>query len=277
MSPYFFILTALLCFELVAQDKTLTWAIPDFAPVFMKNQKGYLDRYLLEVQKQLPDYEHKTVAANFARAVEMMKSGQNVCSLSMFKTPEREKYLTYTSPYMLIHSNHLIVNKNAQEDLSAFIKNGEIDLEKFLKSGKRIGLSYGRSYGKRTDELLSKFMDTNQLDIRRGNDVFASLFGMLNLGRLDGILGYKAELRWFSDKIEHNAIQSYPLKDEDLYFLGHAACGRTEWGLKTVKRIDSVLDRLKLEPKYYGIYLEFVPDVDSTVYGREVQSRLKSN
>lgn len=277
MGPIFFVLFFAFSSSLGAKE-VITWATPDFAPVFMPDQSGYIDRYQREVQKQMPEYEHRSVKANFARALEMMRTGEKVCSLAMLKTPEREKILTYTSPYLLLHSNHLILEATDVPQNKQFISNGEIDLENFLKSGRKIGLSFGRSYGAKTDQVLASFKDSKQLDIRRGNDVFEGLFGMLDRGRLDAILGFRAELIWFSRKHKHEErLVSFPLKGEDKFFLGHAACGKSDWGVTTAKKIDAILDKMKLDKRYFSIYLEFIPGVDSTSYEREVYKRLKDN
>ena len=252
-------------------DDVINWTVPDFAPVFMANQNGYLDYYLKEVQRRLPKIKHKIIKANFARTAELMKLKKNICTLSLLKSPEREEFATFTDPYIVVHANHIIMKKNAVA--SDLIENNQMNLETLLKAKKKVGISFGRSYGAKTDTILKKYADSGLLDVRRGTNVFEGLFGLLELGRIDAIIGYRAELDWFSDG--KSPMVSYAIKNEDRYFNGHAACSKNEWGKKTVAKINKILLSIRKDQNFYDKYLVFIKDVDLNEYSLQVHKVFK--
>lgn len=261
----------LLSQNLFADDDIINWTVPSFAPVFMDNQNGYLDYYLQEVQRRLPTFKHKIIKANFARTIELMKSKKNICTLSLLKSPEREMFAAFTEPYIVIHANHIIMKKNAVS--KNLIENNQMNLEALLKTKKKIGVSFGRSYGIKTDKILKKYADSGLLDIRRGANGFEGLFGLLELGRIDAIIGYRAELDWYSDG--KSPMVSYEIKNEDRYFSGHAACSKSEWGKQTVEQINKILLSIRKDQNFYGKYLVFIKGVDLKEYSLQVHKFFK--
>ena len=115
--------------------------------------------------------------------------------------------------------------------------------------------------------------ESRDCDARRWTNVFEGLFGLLELGRIDAIIGYRAELDWFSDG--KSPMVSYAIKNEDRYFNGHAACSKNEWGKKTVAKINKILLSIRKDQNFYDKYLVFIKDVDLNEYSLQVHKVFK--
>lgn len=266
------ILFSLFSLPVLLSAQEITWARQDFPPAYLDNHQGYLDKYLSIVQSYMPEYKHSYLEANFARTLESMKKGQKVCSMGMLKNMDRKEVVHYSSPYLLIPANHIIMLKNNIPNNSLITENQKIDLTQYLSSNKKIGVAAGRSYGEKVDNLLKS--SSENIIIRGGTDVFEGLFAMLSRGRLDAILGYPMELHWFSKDLK-TKLKSYPLKDEDEYIYGYVGCTKNEWGQKMISHIDKNLRKLRTQPEFYQIYLDYLPFADRKEYINEINKRFK--
>ena len=96
----FIILGSLFSFKGFAENKQLNWYHPKIAPLHIlegpQKGKGYLDLLLADVISKMPEYRHKVHVVGFARVFAFMKSKTLVCSPTLLKTPEREKFIHFS-------------------------------------------------------------------------------------------------------------------------------------------------------------------------------------
>jgi uncharacterized protein (TIGR02285 family) len=59
----------------------------------------------------LPEYTHTELIANFKRIIVELKQGENVCCPSLYKTPDREAFIAFSIPAVVVLPNVVIAKK----------------------------------------------------------------------------------------------------------------------------------------------------------------------
>ena len=121
--------------------------------------------------------------ANISRHYQQWKQGENVCSVGMFKTPERLEFTYFSIPSVFTLPTVLIIHKDRFE---AFGGKKMVSLAEILKEGKLvIGRSSNRSYGIEFDTALKTYGNSKNIFTYEGPELSLNLFKMLQAGRID--------------------------------------------------------------------------------------------
>jgi len=240
--------------------KRITWVTVDAPPLFIlagpNRGQGYGDRILDLLESEMGEYRHERVVANVGRHIYNLRAGQQVCSVGMFRSPERETIAWFSLPAFFTPPPALIVLKDLQGTLGG---PGPVSLERLLADPAiRIGVAADRSYGPALDAVLEKYRGRRNLVVFSRQRLFSDLFAMVKAGRLDGVLGMPMEA-WYhaarSGVADQVACQ--PLKearqDRGEWF-GYVACSRTEWGRQVIARIDAVLEKERKTTRYRSFF-----------------------
>ena len=184
-----FLLVSLSALPASAAKDSITWMEVSMPPYFIqdgpdKNQ-GYGDVVSAILQEQLPEYEHFEMVTNVIRHFHKFKQGEKVCSIGLYRTPEREEFMHFSIPSFLTLPAVLIPRKDTLADFGTRLS---IKLDDILRDKKFIiGLSKDRSYGIQIDALLKQYKDRGNLIVYAGQELSANYFKMLMLKRIDGL------------------------------------------------------------------------------------------
>jgi len=208
------------------------------------------------IQEGLSDYEHETMTTNITRHFYKFKQGEKVCSVGLYRTPEREEFMYFSVPSFLTLPAVLIVRKDARSRFGnrASVKLAEILSDKHLT----VGLSKDRSYGAKTDDILKRHLGSGNIFEITGQELSLNLFKMLMKGRLDGIVGlpeealYQAEQLGIRDQLMTLTIEENQSGYED--WLSSVGCSKTPWGKAIIERIDEVLRAQRPTERYRAAY-----------------------
>lgn len=133
--------------------------------------------FLKEIEKRLPDVTFRFEEIPWVRALHYMETGKIDAITGLAKRPDREKYITYTSPpYYSDCSSRFYMRKG----LGQYIKQYE-DLYDF-EVGYVVNSAYFDPFD--TDEKLNKYSVTHE----------EQLLKMLGNGRLDVIIGTNCQV-----------------------------------------------------------------------------------
>lgn len=224
--------------------------------------RGYGNLLTAILQEQLPEYTHYTMVTNVIRHFERFKQGEKVCSIGLYKTPERQEFMHFSIPSLLTMPAVLIVRK---EKLADFHHRGGIRLEDVLGDENIIiGLSKDRSYGNSVDEVLKKYSNRKNLVTFNGQELSENFFKMLMLDRLDGLIGlpdevmYQAERLGIRDQIATLLIEENQHGYEGWFcFVG---CSKTEWGRSVIEKINRILLAQRPTERYRTAYERWLDD-----------------
>lgn len=271
MKKAFQLLVILLSFLLfggtfdVFGEPTVKWFQADFPPAFIlhgsEKGTGYCDRMQKDVTAALTDYTHLYFESNYKRIVRAFRMGNNVCSASIYKTAERQKFAVYSTPLFIGLSNGIIMLKKNVEQYSPYITaEGELDLKNLLAHEKdvQLGVLYGRNYGETIEAALRPFRGTDKIFERSKHD-FDELLNVLLKGRMDIILALPMEITYALQKagVDREQISFLMITGGKKTSTAYMACTRNDWGYSVVEKINNVIQNKRSDfAKYYRDWLD---------------------
>ncbi|NBF04835.1 TIGR02285 family protein [Pseudomonas sp. Fl5BN2] len=242
----------------------ITWLLRDFPPlsIFEGEQKGHgvIDLLMPQLIANLPEYQHELVRVNRARGMQMLREPSFTCDPSLIWSKERAQWVAFSITSFRVLSNGLAIRRADREQLTQFIHDGKVDLHGLLDSGKELlGVVAERSYGQQLDNLLQQ-VPPSAIHAHYGNDALGSLLQMQRLGRLQLLLGYRAEIRYqaVQQGIDPQDLEFYPIEGISKYQEVHVGCSDTPQGRLAITRINQTLLKLREERlvELYAAWLE---------------------
>lgn len=259
----FFRLTAvisLISFNSYAQTKpseVLTWIRWNDPPIFIFNEPfksaGILDIVEKQLQKALPQYDHKELDATVPRVLKEAESKNPICNAGWLNTPEWSKLFYFSKPVAIIPTNGVLISENKLVELSKMkVKN---DLQSILNLKPDWVLGVGRLYGEGIDDILKHNNYMNNPKIFTASSSLL-IHRMLNRNRVQYTLGYPFEAQYYNElfKTKTNKIVHIPLTDNTPFVEVVVACPKTQWGAKVISDVNRVLNsRQMLENINHGL------------------------
>lgn len=263
--------------------KAITWYRADFPPVSIpsgdQKDEGFFDKTMYFLIQQLPEYTHRFEVANFKRIMMEIESGRNACCPSLYKTKEREAYVAFSEPAMIVMPNGIIGSEASRAKLSAHLdSDGKLSLNSFLNDENiTVGISNGRVYSGGIDQILEQFQGRKNLMVRSGDDVFRGLISMMQKGRIDCLIGYPVEAGYFArNNGNFNDFVYYPIKESSVdYTVGHIGCPNNSWGRKVIEEIDKVVVQHR-DKEFIDFYGEWLDEDTRTVHRRMAEEHFRS-
>lgn len=239
--------------DLFSQTETITWVTLDAPPYFILSgpdrNSGIGDRIMALLQDKLPEYTHK-IQPNLpvSRIIQLQKEGSPVVLVTTLWSKEKEDYLYFSLPTVI---NPPTVLVTLQKKADRFSASDTVSLKDLLqRPDLRLGLA-DRNYGEPLDSLLSS--GKGNIHRRMGSNVFTGLLEMIDLGRVDYILGTPYEVA-YAQKNYPNPLQLkiYSLGEigEEQYLLSYAAFPKNPWGLSLRDKVNKILREQRLLPSY---------------------------
>ncbi|RRS06805.1 ABC transporter substrate-binding protein [Pseudoalteromonas sp. J010] len=193
------------------------------------------------------------IAASRAREWRELSQNPNACLYNKVKTAEREQVAVFTDlPLMSFPANRLILrNQKEIPDI--------VSLATVIDRGLRIGVSDGRSYGNKIDNLISQHKDT--FWFAEGNQSAYRLRAMLSQGKLDGIIEYSSV--FIAEHPSAHSLNQYSfhaITEADFTIFGYIACARSEEGKAAIRLFQQALSEPRMQAKiidaHKGLFFE---------------------
>ncbi len=263
----------------VQAKERVTWMEAVMPPYFIQEgtykEKGYGDEITAIIQQQLTDYEHEKVITNITRHFYKFKQGEQVCSVGLYKTPEREELMYFSLPSFLTLPPVIIIKKDRH---AAFNNRSSVPLDEILSNKTlMIGLGKDRSYGATIDGIFAKHKEQKNVVTFSGQELSHNLFKMLMIDRLDGLIGlpeealYQAEQMGIRDQLMTLTIQENQNNFDG--WMSAVGCSKNEWGKKIIDQINKVLLEQRPTEQYRAAYERWL-DPNSIENYRKVYSEI---
>lgn len=239
---------------------SITWMETVMPPYFIQDgplkEQGYGDLITHIIQEKLTEYTHEKVVTNITRHFHKFKQGERVCSVGLFRTPEREEFMYFSMPSFLTLPAVIIIKKEAH---SRFGNRSSIRLDDLLNDKTMsIGLSKDRSYGTSTDAILKRHKGEDNILATTGQELSLNLFKMLMKGRLDGIIGLPDEALYQAEQLGIREQVMTLTIEENLNgyegWLSSVGCSKNAWGEAVIDKINAVLREQRLTEGYRAAY-----------------------
>lgn len=231
----------------------LVWLMRDLPPLSVhegpKKGQGVIDQLMPMLIASLPHYEHIMLRVNRARASQMLESPTLTCDPLLLWNARRANRIAYSNPIIGLHSNGLVIRRQDQPRIEAFIHEGSVDLPALLNAQTlKLGIVAKRSYGEWIDEQLMQGTES-QIVTHYGNDASGNLLQMLKAGRLQTMLGYWPEIQSKTNQLGllPEDLVFYPIKGAPTYQPIYIGCSNTHEGREIIRGINTVLTNINLE------------------------------
>ena len=232
------------CVAMAQSRDEVTWMHAEFPPLRITSGpyagQGISDMIHELMGRELVEFKHSIVTANLSRTLNWMENGRNVLAVGIIPNSQRDRVMQYSVPCALVPPVCLVVRAGEQESLGL---GGHVSLRDFI-ARKRLGVAADRSYGPELDSVLLSSPDLSRVVVNQGSNLFESLFEMLLLGRVDGILAYPFEAVYSARmKNLEDRIAIAPLRESMVPLQGRIAAPRTVWGTAMIDRVNEILLR----------------------------------
>ena len=257
--PYFFLTS--LC-----HAQTINWLTNDFAPYYILNGKyqgqGRDETIIKLLEDQLPHVEFNRVVVPASKLIQTLSDKTNdACVLSLYKNENRKQQMVFTQESSTVGlSPSVALHKKLASALS--LKNDtEVSLYDLLQEKKlTLGVSLSRSYGEAIDRIINSTPDVD-IVIRPTRDSLASLTYMLNLKRIDILLGYPSEHFYLAKSMNfQDNLTQRPLTEAPALSYGFIGCTKTEQGIKNIALLNKHLKVIKQTDAYINALSKWLPE-----------------
>jgi len=246
--------------------ESVLWAALDFPPFQIREGEfaatGSFDGLLDLLVNQLSEYDHEVVTMTFARREEEIRKGQVLCTPGLFRTPAREKLLSFSLP-ALIHLDNRVVFPAAKAD--RFEGARPLDLESLLKRADLIGgIISERSFAPNIDPLLRQYAKAPNLVVRPMKS--AQMFELLVKGEIDYTVLFPHEAAYLARQSGRpQEIALRPIAGTPPYIFTHVACTKGPWGEAMIARINGILLDQRQRPEYRALSERWYDEPDKAL------------
>lgn len=238
----------------------ITWMVRDWIP-YQYEEGGELKGYGIEMQRmieqELSQYQHKYLIANPARTIAEFKEKRTVCSLGVFKNPNREEFMHFGIPNELFFHIRLYMRKASFEKMG---RPKKVSLQSVLESKEGIlAITKGRSYEEAIDKILKRYEGAKNIIVRSDSVQSLSAIQMMATERIDFFLEFVVEGNLATKRLGvEEKIVSVALEEVPETGLGYVACAKTSWGEKAIRAINKALLKLRPTKKYRQSYEKYL-------------------
>ena len=254
-------------------DTVITWGEPHFPPyVITKGESennGIDDLIKQDVSAHLTEFTHHFRNANYAKILDDIRKHKQMVITPLFKTPEREKYVHYSSiPSYLVLPNGFIINNDDKKRFIPYLtEENTLDIETLITSERLlIGINLGRSYSGILDEMIRNH---NASFYKKSSaDLSESMIKMLRAGRIDAMLGFPVEMKFVAQKagFNYNNFEVLPVKGMVPYSSVYFGAPKNEWGQRVIDQLNILLMKDDRIARYVKFYENWLNDNDKKRY-----------
>ncbi|MEL0639179.1 transporter substrate-binding domain-containing protein [Pseudoalteromonas aliena] len=266
MLRIFLSLLLFFCLTSISNARTINWLAHDFAPYYILNgqyqHQGRDESIISLLEKQLPNITFNRMLIPSGKVIqELSNTSNNVCALSLYKNDYRKEHIYFTeessttglSPSIAMHkklAKALNIAESKKVSLLGLIQDKKLTL----------GISMSRSYGQEIDTLINSTPNID-LVIRPTRDSLASLTYMLNLKRIDILLGYPSEHYYLAKSMHFDKnLTQHPLKEAPVLSYGYIGCTKNEQGAEDIKILNEQLKKIKHTKQYNELLMRWLPE-----------------
>lgn len=254
------------CLSSISNARTINWLAHDFAPYYILNgqyqHQGRDESIISLLEKQLPNITFNRMLIPSGKVIqELSNTSNNVCALSLYKNDYRKEHIYFTDESSTTGlSPSIAMHKKLAKALN-IAESKEVSLLNLIQDKKlTLGVSMSRSYGQEIDTLINSTPNID-LVIRPTRDSLASLTYMLNLKRIDILLGYPSEHYYLAKSMhfEENLTQR-PLTESPALSYGFIGCTKNEQGAKDIAILNEQLKVIKKTQTYNDLLMRWLPE-----------------
>ncbi len=276
-----FSLLYIIPFNVYAKEEIL-WIHADFPPFSIPigpyiNQ-GVCDQISQLIIDNLDEYKHTKTVSNYKRLLYEIKMQKNVGSAALLKTPERERYIEYSIPSLLLLPNGIAIHKSNLDKIKSYINNdGYFNFEKAISENRlKVGISVDRRYSGIIDETLKKYNRQGNIVIKYKSALIKNLFYLMLKGKVDFIPCYPIEAQYHATQFSsENEILFFPVDGMPEYTLNYVGFPKNEWGKNIISKVNVILGKYRQTSEFHKFYESWLDEASKKRYRKYVNEFYK--
>ena len=243
----------------------INWVVVDYPPYYILqgeySGKGRDESVINLITPLLSQYQVKRHEMPASRAVKSLaKKDEAFCMVSLYKTEERERFITFSNAYSTLGLSPAIAMRKTQAkklnlDLSKPVSLSEL----MLLHGLTLGVTLNRAYGRAIDEVID-MVPSHQVTVRAGRDTLESLTYMVQKKRIDLILGYPSEHHYLKSLMDkNNELVQLTIAEASDVVKGYIGCSKNPAGEQALGSIEAVLQQVNKSTPFNEVMLRWLP------------------
>lgn len=264
-----FVLLGTLSFDITADADTtkaelptIYWLFFDFPPAVDFHNRArpgsIVEMHRILVEK-MPEYKHQVVDIPASAAFQQMKMKKGSCSLIFLKSAEREEFMKFGSPLLQGEAAGVYIRKDNAK-LKKYLEDGEnskvLNLDEMLKDKSvRLGVQYGRFYGKKINESLGVRKGAGIIT-KQGINGDKEFKAMLHLGRIDAFFGYSSQCK------SNLNLEFFHVKDNYEFLDPRVSCEKSAFGDEVIAKTQEARRKYRLDSEFAKIHKKYQLNAD---------------
>ncbi len=256
--------------------KEIVWYKLTQPPYYTQDGQGIHDQIIDCFIERLPDYSHRFLKSNVARALCEIKAKKNAILLGIYKTPDRQQYMLYPDISLYLNMNTvLVVRKEDSKKIAPFIDaDRNADIEQIAVSKRFvIGISTGRKYSGIIDQVIDRYSGAHIFYSRASEDIVTGHLKMLVNKRIDAYfdqpVSVPSALKQLGQK--EDTVTFFSISGLQRYEPVWLGLPKNEWGRKMKQRLTKVLQEPGMIEKFAQFYMERIDGSLRPSYRKEFQ------
>lgn len=234
--------------------------------------------FLEYANKHMAEFEHEFQVANLPRVLGLMRNNVLACNPLLLKTPERESFIEYSHPILVLLPHHVVVAKNNYHKLEAYLDiDGNLDLSKLVASPElSTSITKKRAYPSIISSALEN-ADKDHSSILSSTNLYTPIKQLI-AGRIDYAIAYPSEVYWYTSEIENNHnldLKFIPISGVPTHVLSYVGCTKNEQGIRIIQKINEVTLMAGARPPWVEHQLRYL-DADTRAKLEEILKQVWS-
>lgn len=243
------------------------WIVLDFPPYYIisdQNTGRGRDESLIElINTTVPTIKSSYIRVPASRALYQLRDSNILrCIVSLYKTEERSRYVSFSSNYSTVGLPISMSIKKATAARLGLSGANSASLAQLLVKDQSlvVGFTENRAFGHNVDQILAN-IDDNQKESRPGLDALHSLTTMLIKGRVSVVLGYASEHFYAQQRLDkENILTQVAIQETPDFIYGYVGCSKHPNAAPFLSKLDQHLETLHSTTSYREIMLRWLPD-----------------
>jgi len=237
----------------LAEPQRIYWGSVHYPPIFIQTgphkNKGMIDIVTQALQERLPAYRHESLPLNLPRLMTEMKSGTPICFAGLFKTPERQEFISFSGELFRGSPTLLITSSQMKEKIKKFQdEKGDVDLQALLSSETiTLDIMEGRAFGPNVDQVI-KTKEGNYksaIRVRKGKTNAEKVVKLMALGRINATLTHGLETYYQAmEQDMSHLIDMYRIQGNDNRLPIYVGCSKGDWSTAFMPHLNRAIGEI---------------------------------
>ena len=211
------------------------------------------------IEKELSQYQHRTISANFARMDRLLAGKGQFCAMGTSKAENVKNDRYYTLPDLFTFTVVMFMHESLYAKLGSPTR---YSLNKLLEAEKyTLGIPKGRNFSPILENILRKRKGRYIRYLANSAISEGTMKLILKKRGIDLAIEYPIEGRYaVRDEEDRGKLKSVIISEDSEPIYSWTSCTKTPWGIKVVNQINKALLKIRPSDEYRHVYEKLIDE-----------------